>query len=696
MIVFDTQTYKYRLEGSYTTPPNPSTIYLKYSKGWYGSESLSTPLTQIVPPTKTGYTFNGYYTEENGNGTKVINTDGSIVSGKEKLPQNNTKEQRLYAHFTAIESKVTFNTNTGSAWTSSECASPLSLSGNECTKTVTYDSTYGPLPTPKKTGYTFDGWYTQETGGTKISSTTKVTITSSQTLYAHWSINSYTCAGGKYLAKGAVSCANCTAGNYCTGGTYNYDDTKDQGITACPSGMTSNAGSSAKTSCKVTCAGGKYLAKSASSCANCTAGNYCTGGTYNYDDTKDQGITACPSGMTSDAGSSAKTSCKVTCAAGTYLAKNTTACANCPAGSACAGGTCNFSESANCGISACGAGKFSGAKASTCKNCAVGSYSSGSNNTACIACQPSGATGANGTTTAEGQSSCNKSCGKSNVASWNTASWSDNTTTNVCSIKTCNSGYTLTGGVCKTNEITVTINTAVNDSVKISGKSNVSADAKGIATAKLAPGTYTFTSTKAYVRVSGTWQYYSASVTISESNKTVNLYYGGAVYWFGNGGVSGSSLWSKTGGFKTDPGNTVGGGGVPFFVETNNLKLYIMSNATTTYRAYALTKNAITANGTCLRYVLKNMYDDTNYQPSGQTCWHTNRSYVGYTTNNGSSFSGSKSTDGLNTNVWAQLATSKFSNGASVRPMIEASAGSCYNGKVYGGFRVYAIWFGNC
>jgi uncharacterized repeat protein (TIGR02543 family) len=73
---------------------------------------------------------------------------------------------------------VTFNANGGSVSTAS--------------KTVTYASTYGTLPTPTRTGYTFAGWYTAASGGTSITSSTTVSITANQTLYAHWTANTYT------------------------------------------------------------------------------------------------------------------------------------------------------------------------------------------------------------------------------------------------------------------------------------------------------------------------------------------------------------------------------------------------------------------------------------------------------------------------------------------------------------------------
>ena len=68
---------------------------------------------------------------------------------------------------------VSFNANGGSVSTSS--------------KTVTNGSTYGTLPTPTRSNYTFDGWYTAQSGGSKITSSTSVNLTGNQTLYAHWS-----------------------------------------------------------------------------------------------------------------------------------------------------------------------------------------------------------------------------------------------------------------------------------------------------------------------------------------------------------------------------------------------------------------------------------------------------------------------------------------------------------------------------
>ena len=107
----------------------------------------------MATPTRTGYTFDGWYTAASG-GTKI--TSSSTVS----TASNHT----LYAHWTANTYTVTYNVNGGNALSTT-------------TKSVTYDGTYGTLATPTRTGYDFSGWYTAASGGSKIESTTKVSIT---------------------------------------------------------------------------------------------------------------------------------------------------------------------------------------------------------------------------------------------------------------------------------------------------------------------------------------------------------------------------------------------------------------------------------------------------------------------------------------------------------------------------------------
>lgn len=122
----------------------------------YGSAYGSLPT-----PTRSGYDFKGWFTESSG---------GSQVTAETKVTK--TAKHTLYAQWTAKQYTVTFNAGSGSVSTSS--------------KKVTYDSTYGTLPTPSKTGYRFDGWYTATTGGSKVTSSSKVAETKNHTLYARW------------------------------------------------------------------------------------------------------------------------------------------------------------------------------------------------------------------------------------------------------------------------------------------------------------------------------------------------------------------------------------------------------------------------------------------------------------------------------------------------------------------------------
>ena len=119
---------------------------------------------ELPTPTKTGYTFNGWYTLSSG-GTKV------------NTPYKPTSNVTLYAHWTANEYTVTFNP--GDKGT----VSPTS-------KKVTYNQLYGELPTPVRQGYKFVGWF--NSSDNKVENTTTVKITKNETLTAKWLGAEYT------------------------------------------------------------------------------------------------------------------------------------------------------------------------------------------------------------------------------------------------------------------------------------------------------------------------------------------------------------------------------------------------------------------------------------------------------------------------------------------------------------------------
>ncbi len=121
----------------------------------------------LPTPTRSGYTFVGWFTDPSG-GTRI--TADSIVT--------TTVNQTLYAQWATQGYTVTLNANGGSVQTGSII--------------VSENGTYGTLPTPTRSGYTFEGWYTASSGGRRVTSSTKVVLSENHTLYAHWSVKTYT------------------------------------------------------------------------------------------------------------------------------------------------------------------------------------------------------------------------------------------------------------------------------------------------------------------------------------------------------------------------------------------------------------------------------------------------------------------------------------------------------------------------
>ena len=141
----------------------------------------------------TGYTFQYWSTDPNATSGITAQQDHwynwwsqnckyyNLQVTSTSTNNNSPTIWKYYAFFTPNTYTVNFNANGGTVTPSS--------------KTVTYDAPYGTLPAEpavSRAGYTFAGWWTSATGGTEVTATTPVKITSEQTLYAHWTANSYT------------------------------------------------------------------------------------------------------------------------------------------------------------------------------------------------------------------------------------------------------------------------------------------------------------------------------------------------------------------------------------------------------------------------------------------------------------------------------------------------------------------------
>ncbi len=146
----------------YNYARNQYTLTINANGGTYGGETTQSmyygSTKTLNVPVKTGYNFANW-----------SSTSGTVNGNNFTMGNGNAT---VTANYTPKTFSVTFNPNGGTTPTGS--------------KTVTYDSTYGTLPTPTYLGYEFLGWFTATSGGTQVTSSTKVSITGNQTLFAHW------------------------------------------------------------------------------------------------------------------------------------------------------------------------------------------------------------------------------------------------------------------------------------------------------------------------------------------------------------------------------------------------------------------------------------------------------------------------------------------------------------------------------
>lgn len=153
--LYDLVTYQiiYELHQG-TNASNPSSFTVE-------SETIT-----FLDPERTGYTFIGWYDNEEYTGSQVT-----------ELPSGTFGEQYLIAKWTPITYNITYTLNGGTA------------SLNPSTYTITSDDIL--LTNPTKTGYTFMGWYESETFEGFAVDTIFTGTTGDIVLYAKWDINQH-------------------------------------------------------------------------------------------------------------------------------------------------------------------------------------------------------------------------------------------------------------------------------------------------------------------------------------------------------------------------------------------------------------------------------------------------------------------------------------------------------------------------
>ncbi len=115
------------------------------------------------------------------NNVAVLWSLNKDMSG-DKVPSGtaNANMSRYYSNGEVASFTVTFEYNNATGGNTTK------------TKNVSYNGTYGTLPTPTKTGCTFVGWYKQSSFDTVVTASTVVTVLGNHTLYAKWDVTKYT------------------------------------------------------------------------------------------------------------------------------------------------------------------------------------------------------------------------------------------------------------------------------------------------------------------------------------------------------------------------------------------------------------------------------------------------------------------------------------------------------------------------
>lgn len=154
--------------------------------------SVNTAVTEPAAPTRTGYTFAGWYQETACTTAYVFSTTVS-------------QDISVYAKWTINKYNVTFNLN----YEGAPAAQVESITYNELAT--------APNP-PTRNGYTFAGWYKEAAGTNAFSFSTPITDTT--VIYAKWT--------QEVVAAPVVSFSN----NYASGGNFTTQTLTAAGATA--------------------------------------------------------------------------------------------------------------------------------------------------------------------------------------------------------------------------------------------------------------------------------------------------------------------------------------------------------------------------------------------------------------------------------------------------------------------------------
>ena len=192
---------------------NQYTVTYNYNSATGGNGTVSSSFTTggsaitLPTPTRTGYTFGGWYSD-------LALTTSIGAAGASYSPTGATLALAAYAKWTAINYTITYDSNSATSGTVPTDATNYNIGQN-----ITVKANSGSLT---RTGYTFAGWNTAANGSgdTYLSGTQYEVGSANVTLYAKWNANTYTVTYNKNGANGSPqrSSNNVTTDSYTTGG----------------------------------------------------------------------------------------------------------------------------------------------------------------------------------------------------------------------------------------------------------------------------------------------------------------------------------------------------------------------------------------------------------------------------------------------------------------------------------------------
>jgi hypothetical protein len=204
------------LNNNSATSAGTAKIYQTYNTNVYlsnwGSGAMTTSANKITVPTKTGYTFGGYY-DSTSYTTQYISADGFITSAGLTAGKALKSNGTWYAKWTANTYNIKYVLNSGTA-------------GSSKPTTATYNKAF-TVSNPTRPGYTFAGW--DITGMDSVthtygSATTTSTSISGTKATSFKNLHSTSGSTVTFTAKWA----ECGVGYWCSGATK----------TACSTGLT--------------------------------------------------------------------------------------------------------------------------------------------------------------------------------------------------------------------------------------------------------------------------------------------------------------------------------------------------------------------------------------------------------------------------------------------------------------------------